>query len=80
MPKRAATKRFLPDIFEIPGGHIDYKEDIVAGLKREITEELGMTVSVGDPFAAFTYLNEVKGSQLTTTPKGGGLTQAWKAI
>jgi len=62
MPKRAATKKFMPDVFEIPGGHVDYGEDIVEGLKREIKEELEMTVTVGDPFAAFTYLNEVKGS------------------
>jgi 8-oxo-dGTP diphosphatase len=62
MPKRAATKKFLPNVFELPGGHIDYGEDIVEGLKREITEELGMTITVSDPFAAFTYMNEVKGS------------------
>jgi 8-oxo-dGTP pyrophosphatase MutT (NUDIX family) len=60
--KRAATKKFLPDIWEIPGGHIDFSEDIVEGLKREVKEELGMTISVGDPFVAFTYMNEVKGS------------------
>lgn len=62
LPRRAATKKFLPNVFELPGGHIDYGEDIVAGLKREITEEFGMTVEVGDPFFAFTYINEVKGS------------------
>lgn len=62
LPKRAATKKFLPGAYELPGGHIDYGEDIVAGLKREISEEFGMTVEVGDPFFAFTYINEVKGS------------------
>lgn len=62
LPKRAATKKFLPDVYELPGGHIDFGEDIVDGLKREINEEIGMTVTVGDPFAAFTYMNEVKGS------------------
>lgn len=61
-PKRAETKKFLPGIFEIPGGHIDFGENIVEGLKREILEETGMRISVGDPFAAFTYTNEVKGS------------------
>src|SRR5262249_16161268 len=61
-PKRAVTKKFLPDVYELPGGHIDFGEDIVAGLKREIREEFGMEVSVGDAFAAFSYLNEVKGS------------------
>ncbi len=62
LPKRAATKKFLPNKYELPGGHIDYGEDIIDGLKREISEELEMTLSVGDAFYAFTYLNEVKGS------------------
>ncbi|TSC62687.1 MAG: hypothetical protein Athens041674_429 [Parcubacteria group bacterium Athens0416_74] len=60
--RRAATKKFLPNIFELPGGHIDFGEDIVDGLKREVMEELQMSVTIGDPFAAFTYLNEIKGS------------------
>ena len=63
LPKRADTKKFLPGIYELPGGHIDFGEDPVDGLKREITEELGMTVQVGDPFAVFTYINEIKGSR-----------------
>lgn len=62
LPKRAGTKKFLPSVFELPGGHIDWGEDIVEGLKREIVEEHGMQIKVGDPFAAFTYSNEVKGS------------------
>ncbi len=62
LPRRADTKRFLPGVYELPGGHVEYGEDLVSGLKREILEELGMRISVGDPFFAFTYLNEVKGS------------------
>ncbi len=55
LAKRAATKRFLPGVYELPGGHIDIGEDPVDGLKREIGEELGMHVEVGDPFYVFTY-------------------------
>lgn len=62
LPKRAATKKFLPGVYELPGGHIDFGEELVDGLKREIFEEFGMHIAVGDPFAAFTSINEVKGS------------------
>jgi 8-oxo-dGTP pyrophosphatase MutT (NUDIX family) len=62
LPKRASTKKFLPNIFEIPGGHIDFGENVIEGLKREIMEETGMKVKIGDPFAVFDYTNPVKGS------------------
>lgn len=62
LPKRADSKKFLPGKYELPGGHIDFGEDIQAGLAREIKEELGVDVSLGDPFAVFTYTNEIKGS------------------
>ncbi len=62
LPKRATTKKFYPGVFEIPGGHIDFGEDIVEGLKREVREELGKELIVEDAFSAFTYINEVKGA------------------
>ena len=62
MPKRADTKKFLPGVYELPGGHIDFGEDIQDGLKREVKEEFGVDISLGDPFAVFTYTNGVKGS------------------
>ncbi len=62
MAKRADTKKFLPGVYELPGGHIDFGEDTKDGLIREIQEEFGVEVRLGDPFAVFTYLNEVKGS------------------
>ncbi len=40
--KRADTKKFLPGVYELPGGHIDFGEDIVEGLRREIKEEFGL--------------------------------------
>lgn len=59
-PRRAATKSFLPNEFELPGGHIEYGEDLIAGLERELDEEFGLKVMIGDPFFAFTYINEAK--------------------
>ena len=60
--QRADTKKFLPGVYEIPGGHIDLGENIIEGLKREICEEFEVEVAVGDPFAAFDYTNHIKGS------------------
>lgn len=51
LAKRADTKKFLPGFFELPGGHIDFGDDLVVGLKREIMEEFDMAISVGDPLA-----------------------------
>lgn len=62
MAKRSDKKKFLPGVYELPGGHIDYGEEVSSGLVREIQEEFGMSVALGDPFAVFTYSNEVKGS------------------
>ena len=63
MAKRAATKKFLPNVYELPGGHIDFGEAMTVGLTREIREEFGMRVTLGDPFFVFTYDNPIKQSQ-----------------
>lgn len=63
LPKRASTKKFYPNVCEFPGGHIDFGEDIIEGLKREVREELGKGIIVGDPFSVLTYMNEIKGAQ-----------------
>lgn len=62
LPRRADSKKFLPSLLELRGGHIDFGEDIVAGLMREVKEELEMTITVGEPYAVYTYQNQVKGS------------------
>lgn len=62
LAKRAATKKFLPDKFEMPGGHVDFGEELIDGLTREVDEEFGMKINIGDPFSAFTYENHIKGS------------------
>jgi 8-oxo-dGTP diphosphatase len=62
LAQRAMTKKFYPGVFELSGGHVDFGEDIVVGLKREVHEEFGKDIRVGDPFNVSTYMNEVKGA------------------
>lgn len=62
LPKRADTKGFLPGVYELPGGHIDFGENLVVGLKREIREELGVEINVGDQVDVFDYMNLIKES------------------
>lgn len=62
LPKRADTKKFMPSVYELPGGHIDFGEDLKEGLAREIMEEFGMRVKIGDVIDVFTYMNDVKKS------------------
>lgn len=74
LTRRSLNSDFLPGNYEIPGSHIEPGEDLVAGLKREIKEELGIEIEVQDPFAAFTYTHndshtvEVVYLATTTTP------------
>jgi 8-oxo-dGTP diphosphatase len=63
LPQRAAMKKFLPNIYELPGGHIDFGEELQGGLKREIREEFGVQVEVGKLVDVFTYTNHIKKSQ-----------------
>lgn len=62
LPRRAETKKFLPGVWELPGGHVDFGEQVEVGLAREIEEEFGMKTRIGDPFSVFTYENPIKKS------------------
>jgi 8-oxo-dGTP diphosphatase len=49
---RSPTRGWYPDCWDLPGGHVADGETPEAGLRRELLEELGITVVIGGmPFA-----------------------------
>ncbi len=55
---RSPTRRWYPDVWDLPGGHIEDGEAPGAALARELLEELGVTVAEPSGPAA----HEVRGA------------------
>ena len=52
MVHRSPQRRWYPDAWDLPGGHVEIGEVPRLALVRELHEELGITAEVaGDPFA-----------------------------
>ena len=56
--RRAATKAFHPSMFECLGGHLEIGETPEEGLRREVFEEMGVKIRVGQIIDAFTYADD----------------------
>jgi mutator protein MutT len=49
---RSPDRDWFPNVWDIPGGHVEEGETSAATVVRELNEELGITASVsGEPFA-----------------------------
>lgn len=67
---RSPRRRWYPDVWDLPGGHVEPGEPPAAALARELREELGIAVAlpVGPP------VREVGGA---TFEMGIWLVEAW---
>ncbi len=57
--KRGATAPSHPLAWDLPGGELEYGEDPMTGIAREIKEETGLEVSGLKPFDVFGHENIV---------------------
>lgn len=53
--KRSGLDDHKPNVWETPGGGMDTTESPQDALKREISEETGLSVNVAEPFNVFTF-------------------------
>ena len=56
--KRSNQDNFMPGIWETVGGGVQDDASPQLALKREIKEETGLKVKVGEPFNVFTFKND----------------------
>jgi 8-oxo-dGTP diphosphatase len=49
--KRQDDNPHMPGVWEPPGGRLELGENPFGGLKREVKEETGLDIEVGDPMA-----------------------------
>ncbi|MCB9551136.1 MAG: NUDIX domain-containing protein [Myxococcales bacterium] len=61
--RRAASERFMPLRWDLPGGAVSLGEDTTQALEREVMEETGLRVAVGAPALVHTNLDQLPARQ-----------------
>ena len=56
--RRALTDDYMPGYWDVPGGTVEFGEDIIDALKRELQEEISMEVEIGNVISVCGYLSD----------------------
>lgn len=56
--RRSLIDDYMPGLWDLPGGTIEFGEDIIKALKREVTEETSLKIKPGEIIFAYSYQSE----------------------
>lgn len=56
--RRSQSSGFDPGLWELPGGKIDYGENLKEAVQREVEEEVGLVIRIGRPFKTWHFIKE----------------------
>ena len=65
--RRAPDDDYMPEYWDVPGGTLDFGEDLLDALKREIKEEIGLKVKIGPVISVCGYLSNPSRHQFQIT-------------
>lgn len=54
--KKSKDDPYHPDEWEVPGGRMEFGEEIEEHIKREVKEEVGLDIEIGSPFVMWTWI------------------------
>lgn len=55
MVKKSKDDPKNPNKWEVPGGRMEFGEAVEEHIKREVKEEVGLDIQIGEPFAIWTW-------------------------
>ncbi|MDH5703731.1 MAG: NUDIX domain-containing protein [Aigarchaeota archaeon] len=79
--RRSSDSSLDAGLWDLPGGKLDYGEELAKALMREVKEETNLTIKVGRPFETWhffkgkvfvtgiTFLCEYEGGDVTLSPE-----------